>query len=141
LLKKHNLTSEDLNGNQMWLLKDGHCFKSQVANFCTLDKTHDSVMSNVHFQSGSLEVLRSLVRDSEGYTVIPALMVSKMPAGEIKEHVRPFRAPIPTREISFIYRRDHWKLDIIRSIEENIVEHLPDEIKTTHTKKEKVLPL
>ena len=128
LLKKSALTAQDLDENEMWLLQDGHCFKSQVAHFCSLDHRNDSVFKNIHFQSGSLDVLKTIVKNNKGYTMIPALMVSELSATEIKNHVRPFKNPVPTREISFVYRRDHWKLDLIKAIENCIRDQLPDEV-------------
>lgn len=128
LLKKQTLTAQDLDENEMWLLQDGHCFKSQMAHFCSLNTHHDSVFKNIHFQSGSLDSLRALVKANKGYTMIPALMVDTLSDSEIRKHVRPFRPPVPTREISFVYRRDHWKLDIIRAIEDSVRISLPNSI-------------
>ena len=139
LLKKTHLTATDLDEKEMWLLKDGHCFKSQMAHFCSLDPSKDSVLKNIHFQSGSLEMLRTIVRANKGYTMIPALMVAGMNPSEIKKNVRPFKAPVPTREISFVYRRDHWKLEIIKAIETCVVDNLPPEVSKQATKKDQVL--
>jgi LysR family hydrogen peroxide-inducible transcriptional activator len=61
--------------------------------------------------------------------MIPALMAGAMSKSDLKTHVRPFKAPVPTREISFVYRRDHWKLDIISAIEKTIAQTLPKELK------------
>ncbi len=139
LLGKQSLTAQDLDENEMWLLQDGHCFKSQMAHFCSLNAHHDSVFKNIHFQSGSLDTLRALVRKNRGYTMIPALMADTMSDAEVRNHVRAFKAPVPTREISFVYRRDHWKLDIIRAIEECVSSSLPASISRTKAKSNQVL--
>lgn len=141
LLKKTILTADDLDESEMWLLQDGHCFKSQIAKFCSLSTQHNAVFKNVHFQSGSLEALQFLVKNNKGYTMIPALMLEQMQATEIKKYVRPFKAPIPTREISFVYRRDHWKLDIIRAIEDCVRDSLPDSVSLEKDRSKKVLEL
>jgi LysR family hydrogen peroxide-inducible transcriptional activator len=139
LLKKTALTADDLNGNEMWLLQDGHCFKSQVAHFCSIDGKTSSVFANIHFQSGSLDALKTIVKKNIGYTMIPAMMVATLPPLEIKKHVRPFKIPVPTREISFVYRRDHWKLDIIQAIEECVHRQLPDNVSSSKIRGENVL--
>ena len=126
LLKKKNLAAGDLDGAEMWLLEDGHCLKSQVANFCSLERKGGIVFRNIHFQSGSLDTLQRVVRRNTGYTMLPALM-----AEEITDQgrLRSFRAPVPAREVSFVYRRDHWKLDVIRAIENCVLESLPESLR------------
>lgn len=127
LLKQSKIARKDLDPTQMWLLRDGHCFKKQVADFCLLPTSSDAVLGNVHFQSGSLETLRKLVHESGGYTLIPAMMALGLNKSE-QSQVRPFKDPVPTREISLIYRRDHWKLSILAAIEKVISENLPPSI-------------
>ena len=139
LLSRPTLTSQDLDENEMWLLQDGHCFKSQMAHFCSLNVEHDTVFKNIHFQSGSLDALRALVKNNRGYTMIPELMVESLSDAEIRKQVRAFKSPIPTREISFVYRRDHWKLDIIRALEDCVSESLPEAISRKREKSGRVL--
>lgn len=129
LLGKKRLHPSDLDGDQMWMLKDGHCFRDQVVNMCSIDAGVDGVLRNVHFQGGSLDTLRNLVRRSRGYTLIPSLMKTLLDAREIREHVRPFVAPVPTREISFVQRRDDWKSDIADAIQETVLKSLPIDLR------------
>jgi LysR family hydrogen peroxide-inducible transcriptional activator len=139
LLKKSEIARSELDAMQLWLLQDGHCFKDQVVNFCALPGAGDNALGNIHFQSGSLDTLRRLVQSSRGYTLIPAMMALSLRKSERENHVRPFRAPFPTREISLIYRRDHWKLGVIRSIERVVAENLPEEIRAKPERGMKVL--
>lgn len=139
LLKKDFLTEKDLEDHEMWMLQDGNCFKNQVAQFCSISVDQDTVLQNVHFQSGSLETLKNIVRGNPGYTMIPALMTIQMSTAEKRNHLRPFRNPVPTREISFVYRRDHWKLEMIRAIEESILAALPGEVSLQRAKEHLVL--
>lgn len=139
LLKNKTLSREDLDGAQMWMLQDGNCFKNQVASFCSISPRQDTVLKNIHFQSGSLQTLRNLVRTGEGYTMIPYLMTLLMSDEERKNHVRSFRSPVPTREVSFVYRRDHWKLDMIAAIEKSIVASLPKGLSSKKTSEQLIL--
>ncbi len=134
LLKRVQISREDLDLSEMWLLQDGHCFRDQVLNFCAVAGDKAQAQANVRFQSGSLDTLRRMVQSGQGYTLIPALMATALRKEEQLAHLRPFRAPVPTREISLIYRRDHWKLAIIRAIEESVTRSLPENI---HRKPEK----
>jgi LysR family hydrogen peroxide-inducible transcriptional activator len=138
LLKKKSLTAADLDGSEMWLLEDGHCLKSQVASFCSLEKRGGVVFRNVHFQSGSLDTLQRVVKKNKGYTMLPALMADEV---RDRECLREFRAPIPTREVSFVYRRDHWKLDVIRAIEAVVMSSLPESLRGKRQKGQEVLSI
>lgn len=142
LQKKKLVTEADLDGSQMWFLKDGHCFKDQVVRYCSIDDEDiGSVFKNVQFQSGNLDTLRYLVQKSHGYTMIPALMKAFMTEAEAAQHVRSFVAPVPTREISFVYRRDHWKLEIIEALKTCIQDSLPDSVSRTQAKNHHVLEI
>lgn len=128
----------DLEGSSMWLLQDGHCFRSQIIRYCSL-KRSEGVFPNVEFEGGNLDTLRYLIRKSRGYTLIPALFKDTLSDAEKKEHVREFENPAPTREISLIHRRDQWKSDIIEAIEKTILKAVPEGLRKTDAKKQLVL--
>ncbi|HLP40751.1 MAG TPA: LysR substrate-binding domain-containing protein [Fibrobacteria bacterium] len=130
----------DLDGAGLWLLSDGHCFKDQVVRYCSL--AEDSAVPtfrNIHFQSGNLDTLRRLVRQGHGYTLIPAFMTTFMSEAEVKAHVRSFAAPEPTREISLVSRRGHWKQNITRALRESIARTLPEGVRTKADRRMEVL--
>ncbi|MBL7714192.1 MAG: LysR family transcriptional regulator [Bdellovibrionales bacterium] len=135
LLKKESVHRSDLDGSEMWVLQDGNCFKDQVASFCPIP----GAVGPVRFQSGSLETLVNLVRKGQGFTMIPALMTAGMGQAEQKGHVRRFRGAEPVREISLVYRRDHWKLEIISALEKTIAKSLPSVVSTTRGNRQTVL--
>jgi LysR family hydrogen peroxide-inducible transcriptional activator len=141
LLKKSKINPKDMDASELWLLKDGNCFKDQVASFCSVSPTADSVFNNIHFQSGNLEVLKNIVFRTKGYTLIPAMMMQFMGKSEIEKHVRPFTSPTPVREVSFVYRRDHWKLEIIRAIKDTILRNLPDHVFRQKNKELQILEI
>jgi LysR family hydrogen peroxide-inducible transcriptional activator len=125
LLEKKTLTAADLDGSEMWMLQDGHCFRTQIVKFCSLPRERATVFKNIHFQSGSLDTLRNVVRRNRGYTMIPAMMAEALDPEEQIAQVRPFRAPTPAREISLVTRRDHWKESIVEAIARTIRSGLP----------------
>jgi LysR family transcriptional regulator, hydrogen peroxide-inducible genes activator len=136
LLTKKECLKEDLLGEGLWLLRDGHCFKDQVLRYCAIDESSSPHFKNIHFQSGSLDTLRRLVQEGHGYTLIPAFMTTYMTKPEIEAHVRPFRSPEPAREISLVTRRRHWKSGMIEALRKSIAANLPKEAK--ELKKEKL---
>ncbi len=128
LLSKSVIGKADLDASQLWQLQDGHCFKDQVASFCSLSGSREVSSGSVRFQSGSLDTLRRLVQRSYGYTLIPSLMALSLRKSERDAQVRSFESPVPAREISLIYRRDHWKLAILGAIERALKTSLPASI-------------
>lgn len=136
LLAKAACSKQDLEGDGLWLLRDGHCFKDQVLRYCAIDPAAAPQFHNIHFQSGSLDTLRRLVQEGHGYTLIPAFMTAFMSKSEIENHVRPFRNPEPAREISLVSRRKHWKTNLVKALRTSITANLPKEAK--ETKKERL---
>lgn len=124
LLTKKKISQEDLDGGSMWLLQDGHCFRNQMIRFCSLKKT-EGVFKNIHFEGGSLETLKQLVKSSRGYTLIPWLLGNQLSKEEKENHVREFLPPVPAREVSLLYRRGQWKLDILQALEKTLLEKVP----------------
>lgn len=144
LLHKKNISRNELDLKEMWLLQDGHCFKDQVFNFCAVPASkrkggNHSIQNHVSFQSGSLDTLKRIVQNAGGLTLIPALMAMNLNSKEKAHHVRPFKAPIPTREISLIYRRDHWKLGMIKAVETTLLKNLPPSVSKHPIKEQQVL--
>lgn len=141
LLARRQIEATDLDPNEMWLLQDGHCFKDQVLSFCGLQAQDKKLTASprIRFQSGSLDTLRRLVQKGDGFTLIPAMMALELRKDERDAHVRGFKNPIPTREVSLIYRRDHWKLSIIKAIEKTVIESIPSSIARTPERSQKVL--
>jgi LysR family transcriptional regulator, hydrogen peroxide-inducible genes activator len=139
LLKKKVLNAADIDGSELWMLQEGNCFKNQVEDFCSWKVGRRRPPNNIRFQSGSLETLKNLVRRHSGYTMIPELMALGLPAAEQKAHIREIHGPTPTREVSFIYRRDHWKLSMIQAIESAIVAGLPPGISRVKKAQQKLL--
>lgn len=134
---RKRIKDDDLSGDSMWLLADGHCFRNQIARFCSL-KNQDGVFPNVHFEGGNIDTLRNLIRKSAGYTLVPALFTESLPESERRDYIREFEKPVPAREVSIVYRRDQWKSDLLKALEESIREKLPKEL-TEHDPKRQVV--
>lgn len=139
LLKQSEISRDQLDLKEMWLLQDGHCFKDQVLNYCARGGVSAKIHGNVHFQSGSLDTLRRLVQTNLGYTLLPAMTALSLRKQEQEMHLRPFKRPFPVREVSLVYRRDHWKLAIIRAIEETISKNLPKSVSRISERSMKVI--
>jgi LysR family hydrogen peroxide-inducible transcriptional activator len=128
----------NLRNNDIWLLEEGHCLRHQVLDICSIRK---GKLENrkFQFQSGSLETLKKLVSGYGGYTLLPLMAtVDSVVANSL---VIPFERPIPAREIGLVYRREHYKNDLIESLADSILKAIPDEIRTLRQKDLDVMPI
>ncbi len=125
LLDKTRLRDGMLETDQLWLLENGHCLRDQAVRACSVGKG-SSAYPNVEFEAGSLATLRHIIRTGRGYTLVPELFVQTLPVAERTAHIRPMARPVPTREMSILYRRNHLKSDIRKTLAESIQSRLPD---------------
>ena len=139
LLKRDQIDHESIQRDEIWLLEDGHCLRNQIVNYCSFGE-ESGVFKNVLFEGGNLETLRYMVNSTRGYTLIPELFCRKLSKQERKTNVRPFASPIPTREVSLVHRRDHWKIDIIASLIKTIKSTIPKDL-LTHGESSQVLDI
>ncbi len=67
-----------------------------------------------------------LVGTGQGITILPAMAVETLNR-EQKQHVFPFKAPAPVREVSLATHRDFMKSDLITALKAEIMETIPKE--------------
>lgn len=113
----------DLNLADMWLLRDGHCFKDQVVNICGAQE-HQEHKKSFQFQAGSIETLKRIVDRQFGFTLLPELAVRELPP-EQRAQVRPFKEPYPLREVSMVTHRSFLKQKLLASFQEEIRAAVP----------------
>ncbi len=124
--KKTYVLPQDIDPNKLWLLEEGHCFRTQIANLCQLRRASVEG-SHFEYEAGSLETLRRLVELNDGITILPELATFEMTAKQ-KSLLRKFRQPIPMREVSIITHRDHVKKNLIEILKKEIITSLPEKV-------------
>jgi LysR family hydrogen peroxide-inducible transcriptional activator len=129
LQKKDLITESDLDCGDLWLLSEGHCFRNQMLKICSMDDKK-GVLPNVRFEGGNLETLVKLVNTNSGFTMLPQLAVDGLSKADVKTHIKKFKNPVPTREVSLVYNRTFLKETIINALEECILRNLPKQIKS-----------
>ncbi len=126
LFIKEQINLQELDMNELWLLKEGHCFRSQTLNICGEKRMGNT---SLKFESGSLETLKRIVEKQFGYTFLPELATIDMEEPKMK-YLRPFQKPEPMREVSLITHRSFIKKRLINllfnEIKANIPAHLLD---------------
>lgn len=121
LLAKKEINPDDIDGRDLWLLNQGHCFRNQVLNLCGEDIKRASER-NFHFESGSIETLKRMVRSQKGCTLVPALAIDMQLEGDF---VRPFAKPVPAREVSLVVHRTFAKTKLLEELQKEIISSLP----------------
>ena len=118
--KKYVLANE-IDPNQLWLLEEGHCFRSQVLNLCELRKSSDF---HFKYETGNIETLKRMVEKSNGITILPELAVMEFSKAQLKL-VKRLKQPSPAREVSLVTHRDHIKTRLIKTLREEILNIVP----------------
>lgn len=122
LLNKRTIAQNDLNGHPLWVMQEGHCFRSQVLSYC---HSPDAARPDgVRFESGSFETLMRLVDGGLGATVLPALVVQSIPAHKRRAHVRALVSPTPVREIGLVTARQAFRRRVTDALADVIKERL-----------------
>ena len=124
---KKFILPEDINLNQLLLLEEGHCLRSQVLNLCHLK---EKLKSNFSYKSGSLETLKRLVEKNQGITILPELAVK----GIDKKRIIQFGDPRPVREVSLVVHKSFIKKKMLDTLFEEIRNSLPKKLKENSKK-------
>lgn len=125
--KKHYVLAQDIDPHKLWLLEEGHCFRSQIMNLCELQKASKAGHS-FEYEAGSIETLRRMVELSDGITILPELASMEL-TGKQQDQLREFKRPAPMREVSLVVHRDFVKKRLVEILKTEIIAAVPDKIR------------
>lgn len=129
--KKNYIMPQDIDPNRLWLLEEGHCFRSQIVNLCELrKKSRDE--GNFDYEAGSIETLRKMVETNEGITILPELATLDLSKRQ-QTFLRYFKKPAPMREVSLVVHRNYVKKNMIEALREEILLAVPDKLRKNKT--------
>ncbi len=128
--KKYVLATE-IDPDQLWLLEEGHCFRSQILNLCELRRSADF---HFKYETGNIETLKRMVDKSDGITILPELAVMEFTKPQLKL-VKRLKEPSPAREVSLVTHRDHIKTKLIKTLKEEILDIVPKQMQKLNSKK------
>ncbi|MFZ2322748.1 MAG: LysR substrate-binding domain-containing protein [Ignavibacteriaceae bacterium] len=130
LFSKKKLNVDDLNVDDLLLLKEGHCLREQALKVCkTSEKEWRDDHNKILFEFGSLDTLINLVQQNFGITLLPYLSVRYMNDDSQLKLVREFNPPVPQREIGLVYSKSFIKKHLINAIKKEILSSIPKELK------------
>ncbi|MGP8020222.1 MAG: LysR family transcriptional regulator [Limisphaerales bacterium] len=93
LAGKRSVTAADLEGENLIVMKEGHCLGDQVLGFCD----RRGVKPKISFRSAQLETVQALVAAGLGISLIPA-MAARNQREDLPEY-RSLPSPRPRRKI------------------------------------------
>lgn len=124
ILSGESLVADDLSPDGLWILRNGHCFRNHVLNFCQFDLRENA--KNLTMEGGSIETLKKLVQRLLGYTLVPELSIDKK---RDQPHIRRFKDPQPVREVSLITHKHFTKKRFLNELRKSILDKIPDNFK------------
>ena len=130
---KKYVLAKDIDPNKLWLLEEGHCFRSQIMNLCELQKESKSI-HRFEYEAGSIDTLRRMVDISDGITIIPEIATISFTKKQ-EQCLRHFKSPIPMREVSLAVHRDFVKKRLVDILTKEILNGVPQKIKQNKSKR------
>lgn len=116
LSKDSTLAMDDLKGETLFLLDEGHCLRDQALEVCKLSGAREQQ----DFRATSLETLRQMVGTGLGITLLPKLATLPMVQGSEEIEVTPFNGEPPYREIAMVWRQSSPLAPTLQAIAEYI---------------------
>ncbi|HEX4050772.1 MAG TPA: LysR substrate-binding domain-containing protein [Steroidobacteraceae bacterium] len=119
LAAKARVRVEDLAGETLLLLEDGHCLREQALEVCSRSGGHEKH----DFRATSIETLRQMVAAGAGVTLLPTLATRGAYASARGVALRAFVRPEPSRLIGAVWRRSSARGAAIDAVCDEIVRH------------------
>ncbi|MDX1475662.1 MAG: hydrogen peroxide-inducible genes activator [Reinekea sp.] len=120
LAQKEAIDANELVGEPLLLLGDGHCFRDQILTACPgiAQATRDPVGQIQTMADGtSLETLRHMVASNLGITILPRSATGSHLYKDDLVQVRPFKGKSPTRKVALAWRASFPRPSAIDAIE------------------------
>jgi len=102
------IDQQDLAGEKLMLLEEGHCLRDQALEVCNLH----GVDEKMEFKATSLETLRQMVKAGSGITFMPRIAILEKEEGI---NYIPFTQPAPVRSIGLVWRKTTVRKEVISS--------------------------
>jgi LysR family hydrogen peroxide-inducible transcriptional activator len=97
--QKRPVRPEQLDGENVLLLDDGHCFREQALSFCASARACE-----LEFRATSLSTLVQMVASGAGVTLLPTLALG-VETSRARLCIRPFSKPAPQRSVVLAWRK------------------------------------
>ncbi|HWJ36999.1 MAG TPA: LysR substrate-binding domain-containing protein [Steroidobacteraceae bacterium] len=112
LAAKSTIKVQDLKGQTLLLLEDGHCLRDQALEVCS----RIDIREAEDFRATSLETLRQMVVAGLGVTLLPETAVESPFGSQRGLTIRQFAKPAPTRTVGAVWRKSSTRGAVISAV-------------------------
>src|SRR6202040_4095604 len=112
LAAKATIKVQDLKGQTLLVLRDGHCLRDQALEVCS----RVDVREAEDFRATSLETLRQMVVAGLGLTLLPEPAVESPFGSQRGLTVRHFAKPAPRRTVGAVWRKSSTRAAAILAL-------------------------
>lgn len=123
----------EINIQNVWLLDNIHCMRGQVLNLCKRKK-EAGTQQTVHYESGSLDTLISIVDSNGGLTVIPEMMAMGL-SEDRQGNLRRIKGVTAVREVSLVVHKNFVRQKMANSIMNIVKTVIPKSMQDPELKK------
>ena len=116
LAKKTSIKLDDLTGETLLLLEDGHCLRDQALDVCS----RIDVKESDDYRATSLETLRQMVAAGLGITLLPDLATRGPFNSGHGLAVKAFAKPVPSRTVGAVWRKSSSRTEAIKAVSDII---------------------
>jgi LysR family hydrogen peroxide-inducible transcriptional activator len=125
LAERERIRLEDLRGETLLLLEDGHCLRDQALEVCSRIRLNEEQ----DYRATSLETLRQMVAAGHGITLLPELAAAT-PVGTARGlRIKPFAKPAPARTIGAVWRKSTTRGKAIEAVAATVRAAMKEESK------------
>lgn len=110
-IKKATISLSQLEEETPWLLGEGNCLRTQMIDFCQLDKTSKF---NWNYEGGNLHLLTKMVEQEGGYTLIPHHYLSVLNINP--QHLKRIKGITPIRQVIGIHLKRNSNKEFLHKI-------------------------
>ena len=120
---QEDIFQKELADADLWLLREGNCFRSQANNIC--QRQQNRVRNEkLAYESTSIQSLMRIVENQDGATLIPELATLAV-SSEQESMLKNIKGEKSVREISLVYSRFYFKEKLLKKLRKSIRQHIP----------------
>lgn len=112
LASKRRVTLEEMAGENILLLEEGNCMRDQTLQLCKGARP----AAQDEFRASSIESLRQMISAGLGCTFLPKLSTTGSFAEASPIAVRPFKKPVPARDLVLAWRRTYPRAEALSEL-------------------------
>jgi LysR family hydrogen peroxide-inducible transcriptional activator len=135
-----NISMKKIKLQNLCLMEEGHCMRTQILTLCDLNKKKIDSTLNFEYQAGSIDGLLRFVKANKATTLLPYLAVHDFSKAE-KEHLSHFNSPVPYRTVGLVVHRHFVKKKLLHMLQNEIISKISSIITRIDMTGEKLSPL